>query len=67
LGYPSPVDTKTEYRRLESRNAMRAYVEAYGCTLNVGESRELDHGKWFKTRIERATPTYLIGELEGAR
>lgn len=25
----------------------------------------LDHGKWFMIRIEKATPTYLIGEPEG--
>ena len=54
---------------------MRAYVEAYGCTLNFGESREIEEalsgdlglGSFCEVEITDATPTYLIGERGDAR
>ena len=54
---------------------MRAYVEAFGCTLNFGESRGVDDAlsgdlgleSFSEIVIADATPTYLIGEQGDTR
>lgn len=54
---------------------MRAYVEAYGCTLNFGESREIEEAlsgnlgleSFCEVEITDATSPYMIGERGDAR
>lgn len=59
----------------DADHRMRAYVDAYGRTLNFGESREIEEalsgnlglGSFCEAEITDATPTYLIGEWGDAR
>jgi hypothetical protein len=54
---------------------MRAHVEAFGCTINSGESMEMEEalsgdtglGSVSEIVIADAAPTYLIGEQGDVR
>jgi hypothetical protein len=62
---------------------MRAFVEAYGCTIDSGESREMvdllacnwlqvidsdpEFGTCTRLSIASATPIHRTGKVDGAR